>query len=134
MRPPLLAASSLAGQCYAKKGMWSESIAALRPQAETGEPMHLALLGHTLARAGQPEEANRILAELHARRQRIGVGAFEVAIVYAGLGDFDQAFLWLDRSIDDRSLRSLIMQPTFDDLREDPRFERFVRRLGLQKL
>ena len=134
IRPPLLMATALAGQCYAKKGMWIEAIAALRPQAETGEPVHLALLGHTLARAGQRDEANRILADLHARRQRTGVGAFEVAVVYAGLGELDQAFVWLDRSVDDRSLKYQIMEPTFEDLREDPRFERLARRIGLQKL
>jgi TolB-like protein/Tfp pilus assembly protein PilF len=134
IQPPLQATSSIAGQCYAKKEMWPEAIAALRPLADTGEPLHLALLGHTLARAGQREEANRILADLLARRERTGVGAFEVAVVYAGLGDFDQAFSWLDRSVDDRSLKGDIMEPTFEDLRKDPRFERLRRRLGLQNL
>lgn len=134
IRPPLLMVSAVAGQCYAKKGMWLEAIAALRPQAETGEPVHLALLGHTLARAGQRDEATRILEDLHARRQRIGVGAFEVAVVYAGLGDFDQSFVWLHKSVDDRSLKYILMEPTFEDLRKDPRFERLARRIGLQKL
>jgi serine/threonine-protein kinase len=134
IRPPLLAVAVVTGQCYAKKGMLSDAIAALRPQAEAGEPMTLALLGHTLARAGQREEANRILRDLLTRQQRIGVGAFEVAMVHAGLGDLDQAFAWLDRSIDDRSLGHTIMGPTFDDLHEDPRFEDLRARLGLQKL
>lgn len=134
IRPPLLAASAIAGQCYAEKGMWPEAVAALRPHAEIGEPVHLALLGHTLARAGQLDEANRVLTELRARLQRTGVGAFEVAVVYAGLGDFDQAFVWLDRSVDDRSLKPQVMEPTLEDLRRDPRFERFASRLGLQKL
>jgi serine/threonine-protein kinase len=134
IQPPLQMASSIAGQCYAKKEMWPEAIAALRPQADAGDPWHLALLGHTLARAGQREEATRILADLMARRERTGAGAFEVAVVYAGLGDFDQAFGWLDRSVDDRSLKEDIMEPTFEDLRQDPRFERLARRLGLQKL
>ena len=134
IRPPLLAVAFVTGQCFAKKGMWSDAIAALRPQAESGEPMTLALLGHTLARAGQRDQANRILGDLQARQQRIGVGAFQVAVVYAGLGDLDQAFAWLDRSVDDRSLGSIVMGPTFDDLHEDPRFEDLLARLGLQKL
>ena len=134
IQPPLLMASGIGAQCFAKKGMWSEAIATLRPQAETGEPGHLALLGHTLARAGQRDEAIRILADLLARRERTGAGAFEVAVVYAGLGDFDEAFAWLDRSIDDRSLGAWIMEPTLEDLRQDPRFERLAGRLGLQKL
>ncbi|CAN5829936.1 serine/threonine-protein kinase [soil metagenome] len=134
IQPPLQGASAIAGQCYAKKEMWPEAIAALRPLADTGDSMHLALLGHTLARAGQRKEANRILADLIARQERTVVGAFEIAVVYAGLGDFDQAFGWLDRSVDDKSLDNGIMEPTFEDLRQDPRFERLARRLGLQKL
>ena len=134
MQPPLPMASEIAGASYAKKEMWPEAIAALRPRADAGEPAHLALLGHTLARAGQREEANRILADLIARSQRTGSGAFEVAVVHAGLGHFDEAFAWLDESVDDRSLKLSIMQPTFDDLHRDPRFERLRTRLGLQKL
>lgn len=134
VQPPILGYAHIMAQCYGMKQMWPEAIATLRPLADTGEPRHLALLGHTLARAGRREEANRILADLLARRERTGVGAFEVAVVYAGLGDFDQAFSWFDRSVDDRSLKVDIMEPTFEDLRKDPRFERLASRLGLQKL
>jgi tetratricopeptide (TPR) repeat protein len=132
LRPPLRKVAVTAGQCYAKKQMWREAIAALRPQAETGEPVALSYLGHTLARVGQREEADRILQTLLARWERTNVGAFEVAVVHAGLGDFDQAFAWLDKSVDDRSIKVDIMGPTFEDLQSDPRFERLRSRLGLQ--
>ena len=125
---------SVAGLCYAAKRMWPEAIGALRPHAEGGDPLMMAFLGHTLARAGQREEAGRILGELLARRERTGAGAFEIAIVHAGLGAFDEAFLWLDESIDDYSVKVEIMAPTFVDLHRDPRFERFTSRLRLQKL
>ena len=103
----------------------------MRPQAEAGDPLFIAFLGHMLARAGQRDEASRILADLLTRRERTGVGAFQVGVVYAGLGDFDQAFAWLDKSIDDRSISSVIMGPTFEDLHGDPRFERLRSGLGL---
>jgi serine/threonine-protein kinase len=134
VRPPLRRVAVLAAQCYVEKGMWDQAIAALRPQAETGDPLTIAFLGHVLARAGQREEATRVLADLLARQERTGAGAFEVAIVYAGLGELDEAFAWLDRSVDDYSLKVQIMAPTFDALHRDPRFERFSRRLGLQNL
>ena len=114
--------------------MLLEAIAILRPQAEAGDPLTLAFLGHALARAGQREEAYRVLADLLDRQRQNGAGAFEVAIVYAGLEEFDQAFDWLDRSVDDFSLGVTIMDPTFEDLRLDPRFERLSQRLGLQKM
>jgi serine/threonine-protein kinase len=134
VRPPLRRVAVLAAQCYAEKGMWDQAIAALRPQAETGDPLTIAFLGHVLARAGQREEASRVLEDVLARQKRTGVGAFEVAIVYAGLGELDQAFAWLDSSVEDYSLKVQIMSPTFDALHRDPRFERFSRRLGLQNL
>ena len=68
-----------------------------------------------------------------ARRERTGVGAAQIATLYAGLGDFDQAFAWLDKAVDDLSIGYGIMGPTFDDLRSDPRFERLRKRLGLQE-
>jgi serine/threonine protein kinase/tetratricopeptide (TPR) repeat protein len=133
IQPPLQGFAFVAAQCYAKKQMWSEAIAALRPQAEAGEPTFIAFLGYVLAHAGQRDEASRILADLLARREKTGGGAFQVGVVYAGLGDFDQAFAWLDKSVDDRSINDGIMGPTFEDLQGDPRFERLRRRLGLQK-
>lgn len=134
VRPPLRRSAAVTGLCYAEKEMWPEAVAALRSHAEAGDPLMMAFLGHTLARAGQPREAERLLADLLARRGRTGAGAFEIAIVYAGLGDLDRSFAWLDRSIADYSLKVQIMTPAFDDLHDDPRFERFSARLGLQNL
>jgi tetratricopeptide (TPR) repeat protein len=133
IQPPLQGVVFVAAQCYAKKQMWPEAIAALRPLAEAGDPGLIASLGYMLARGGQREEARRILADLLARRERTGVGAARIATLYAGLGDFDQAFAWLDKAVDDLSIGSGIMGPTFDDLRSDPRFERLRKRLGLQE-
>lgn len=132
LRPSLRRIAAVSGLCHAEKRQWRDAIGALRPHA--GDPLIAAFLGHTLARAGHKEEAERILADLLARRQRTGAGAFEVAIVYAGLGELDEAFAWLDRSVEDYSLKVQIMAPTFDALHRDPRFERLSRRLGLQNL
>jgi serine/threonine protein kinase/tetratricopeptide (TPR) repeat protein len=133
LKPPLLGVSFALAQCYAKKQMWDKAIATLRPGAEAGDPLFRALLGHMLARTGQREEARRILAELVARRDRTGVGAFHVAVVHAGFGNLDEAFAWLDKSIDDRSIVSFIMGPTFEELHSDPRFRQLRGRLGLEK-
>jgi serine/threonine-protein kinase len=133
LKPPLLGVSFALAQCYAKKQMWDKAIATLRPGAEAGDPLFRALLGHMLARTGQRVEARRILSELVARRDRSGVGAFHVAVVHAGFGNLDEAFAWLDKSIDDRSIVSFIMGPTFEELHSDPRFRQLRGRLGLEK-
>ena len=57
-----------------------------------------------------------------------------MAVIYAGFREFDKAFEWLDKSIDERSLRYNIMEPAFEELRRDPRFDRLRNRLGIQNL
>jgi TolB-like protein/tetratricopeptide (TPR) repeat protein len=133
MKPPLQAVAFVRAQDYNKLNRVAEAIAALRPQAEAGDPMFQGLLGYMLARSGQRDEANQILADLLARNERTRGGAFQVAMVHAGFGDLDQTFEWLDKSIDDQSISSMIMGPTFEDLRRDPRFEKLRERLGLDK-
>jgi hypothetical protein len=53
-----------------------------------------------------------------------------VAEIYAGLGDFDRTFFWLNRSFDDYSFSHDVMGPLFDELRVDSRFNAVRRRLG----
>jgi hypothetical protein len=110
--------------------MWPEAIAAIQRPNNTGSRAQ-ARLGYLFARAGRTDEARRILGALLDRARRTKDGTFQVAIVYAGLGENDQAFAWLDKSIEDRSFE-------FDDLmldrlRRDPRFDDFRRRLNGQK-
>ena len=133
IRPPLQEVQALAGSIYASQGRWPESIASFRPLEITGYPPVMAHLAHVLARAGEREEANRILTDLLAIPEVAERQGFLIAVVYTGLGDFDQAFAWLDKAIDDKSLDwATLQQPLFEDLRADPRFERIRERGGLQ--
>jgi hypothetical protein len=109
---------------------WPAAVGVLR---QSRENRGRGLLGYALARADQRQEALAIGADLADHWERSKQGAFEVAVVHAGLGDREQSFVWLDRSIDDLSFSPNIMLPLFDDLRADPRFERLRTRLGLQK-
>lgn len=121
------------GEIYVKKNMLTEAIADLRRAAMVSSrpPRANSLLAYALATAGQRDEALRILSELQGRWRAGRIGAFDIAVAYAGLRDYDQAFAWLDRSYDDRSIRPFIMDPIFDDLRADPRFARLRRKLRL---
>jgi tetratricopeptide (TPR) repeat protein len=133
LRPPLNRAGLIAAECYGQKQMWPQAIAEIRRITVNGGPRGQALLGYMLGRAGRPEEARRILAAMLDRSRRTSGGAFDVALVYAGLGDDDQAFIWLDKAVDDRSLGFEWMHTIVNDLRRDPRFEKLGRRAGLQK-
>jgi eukaryotic-like serine/threonine-protein kinase len=133
LKPPLQGVAFAIGQHFARKAMWPEAIAALRSQAEAGDPTFAAMLGYALARAGQHEEAQRTLADLLARETHVGGGAFQVAVVYAGMRDANQTFRWLNKAVDDRSIGSLLMAFPFEELRSDPRFPLLRRRLGFRE-
>ena len=55
-------------------------------------------MGNAYARAGQFGEANRTISRLKDYVQKEGVGTYEIALVYAGLGEKDEAFAWLEKS------------------------------------
>jgi TolB-like protein/DNA-binding SARP family transcriptional activator len=136
LRPPLLRAGSIAAQCYARKKMWPQAIAELQQISANAGTQGQAKLGYLLARAGRTDEARRTLAALLDRSRRINGRAFDVATVYAGLGENDQAFKWLDKALDDRSLDALnvdYMLTTMDGLWPDPRFDALRGRLGLKR-
>jgi hypothetical protein len=55
-----------------------------------------------------------------------------LAIIYAGLDEKDQAFLWLERAYEERSVPyDLKVNPWWDNLRSDPRFTDLLQRMGL---
>jgi eukaryotic-like serine/threonine-protein kinase len=135
LRPRVRRAVAVTALCFAEQRKWPEAIAALRQETETGGLHVRTMLGFVLARSGQRDEAREILAELLARQQRGGNVASDVAVVYAGLGDLDRAFTWLNWAVDEGSLASNtpllreMMGPAFRELRRDPRFERVRSRL-----
>ncbi len=123
----------LIGDIYAEKGMLAESIAAFL-RAGNG-PYTLGHLGNAYARAGQPDAARKIIARLQEQVQENSVGRYEIALVYAGLGDKNEAFLWLNDAFrsHDAGLVYLKVDPCLDPLRSDPRFDDLMRRAGLSK-
>ena len=91
-------------------------------------------LAHLEAAAGNESEARRILAELTEARSTRVVSAWGIAVVHASLGDIDEAFLWLEIAIRERSSGMLLLRahPRLDRIRTDPRYRELVRRVGLE--
>ena len=99
-----------------------------------GDELALAALGHALAAAGKRQQAEDVLAELRKRTQQGGyVSAFDVAVIYTGLGDKNKAFEWLQKAVEERSSFLIYSrwEPRLDPLRSDPRFPILLRRIGL---
>jgi thioredoxin-like negative regulator of GroEL len=87
--------------------------------------------GWALANAGRTADAREVLARLRARPEPAAV-VVSAAWIHAALGDHDAAFDLLDRSLDDlQGFAPFIRLPGLDPLRDDPRLEAFVARLGL---
>lgn len=122
------------GQAYTQKEMYEEAIAALnKAKSIDNSPMVSAFLGYAYARAGKHNEARQALAELQAPASGEHISNYALAVVYAGLGERDQAFAWLQKTYDARDDYALMLkvEPVFDGLRSDPRFRDLLRRMNL---
>ncbi|HTB98143.1 MAG TPA: tetratricopeptide repeat protein [Terracidiphilus sp.] len=122
----------LLGDLYAGKGRYAEAIAEF---AKSGDgPYSLGHLGNAYARAGQVDAAQRTIARLEQDVRKDGIGRYEIALVYAGLGRKQDAFKWLEEaySVHDVGLVYLKADPCLDPLRSDPRFLDLLHRVGLR--
>jgi TolB-like protein/DNA-binding winged helix-turn-helix (wHTH) protein/Tfp pilus assembly protein PilF len=133
--PSFTPAHGTLGHVYAAKGMYREALAEYEKYSALsgGTPGSTALVGYAHARLGQRSQAFRALDQLGAASKQRYVPALSFAIVYVGLGEKEQAFLWLEKAYDERtnSLAYLKVQATWDPLRPDQRFADLVRRVGL---
>jgi eukaryotic-like serine/threonine-protein kinase len=126
---------SFAGAAYREKGMFAESLAEYqRLQRVTGGQL-FAGLAITYARMGKTAEARGILKEFLEFSKRKYVSPDKIALIYASLGEKDEAFVWLDRAYENRSgfLPAFVVTPDYDPLRSDPRFDVLMRKMGLKK-
>jgi TolB-like protein/DNA-binding SARP family transcriptional activator len=134
LRPPLLRARPIAAQAYAQKQMWTEAIAEMSRNLPNAAPIGRAFLGYLFARAGRTKEAHAILASMLDHARQSGRDQVEIAMIYTGLGDKDNAFAWLARL--DSSLlgaRSEWLRMMLADLEPDPRVAGVRQRLLFQK-
>ncbi|MGH9860979.1 MAG: tetratricopeptide repeat protein [Candidatus Acidiferrales bacterium] len=118
------------GTAYIMKKMYPEAIESL--EKAKGTPGVTSAFGYIYGVTGREEKARKQLGALLDAAKRSFVPAFYIALLYAGLGDRDQAFAWLDRAYEERSgyLMEIHLDPMFDPLRSDPRFDALLRRLG----
>jgi serine/threonine-protein kinase len=119
------------GLAYAGKRDLPRSVAALKKGFEMSKArMFLASLGYAQALAGERDKATSAIRELQAEKRYIS--AVNMATVYAGLGDADATFEWLQKAYEARDGRvQQLVWPIFDQFRRDPRYLELKRRIGL---
>lgn len=125
------------GKAYVQNGELERGIAELRRAKELDphNPDVMSALGYAYAVAGDRDAAQRVIEELRQQAQASYVSPYFFAVIYAALGETDQAFTLLDRAYDDRSffLAWLKTEQMVDALRADPRFTELLKKVGLDK-
>jgi serine/threonine-protein kinase len=119
-------------QAYVQKKMYGEAIAEFQKLiASPGDDLETAAaLGYAYARSGRRAEAQKILAEMIELQKSRYVSPLYIATVHAGLDDKDQAMEWLYKAYDGKhpGLVLIKVDPMFDSLRGDGRFQELLRR------
>ena len=136
MDPNFSSAHLWLAQAYEQKRLFDEAIASLefgcRLSGDSSYAMARLAVGQALA--GHGEEAHAILNRLTLLMQeRQYVSPHDVAMIHAALNETDDAFAWMERAMEERSvwLGYLNVEPQWDSLRPDPRFQGLLRRIGL---
>lgn len=134
--PNFAAAHLLLGESYVQAGLDAQGLAEAQSAARLSgdSPLYIAQVGVAYAAAGKRTEALEIVAQLQTLSARRYVSPYGLAQIYGALGDKDSAFKWLQKSYEDRSvwMTYLGVDPVFDDLHTDRRFQELLRRVRLE--
>jgi tetratricopeptide (TPR) repeat protein len=123
------------GLNYEQKGMHEQARAEFEKavKASNEDSNLVALLAAAHARSGNKSAAMAVLAKLQNQLKEKRAHSQDIAIIYAGLGERDRTFQWLERALQEHSSLILYLKtdPFFDSLRSDTRFSDLIRRAGL---
>jgi serine/threonine protein kinase/Tfp pilus assembly protein PilF len=122
-------------KAYGSRGLYSEAMSEAQQAASYSgrAPRYVAGVGDALAAAGKRAEAHSIIDELVRSSKTGHVSPFYIAEVYSTLGERDQAFEGLEKAFQlrDDELVWILIDPSFDNIRPDPRYADLLRRMGL---
>ena len=127
------------GQSFLQQGLFTDALAAFdRGLNVLGKsPFGTAVIAHAKALGGDRAAAEEALQGLlkDVKSGNAYVPAFGVAMVYAGLGNTEEALTWIERAWDERSLWIVYLKvdPVFDSIRGEPRFQHLIDRLKLPR-
>jgi len=123
-----------ASSAYIEKGMFAEAVIEAKKAGELSSAQTASIVfeGIALARMGRKDETRRLLEKLLTASKETSVPATHIALLYNALGENDESFKWLERGIEQRDpkMAFLKVQPRWDNLRADPRFQEIMKRVG----
>jgi Flp pilus assembly protein TadD len=130
--PNFFGTHQMLGWAYVQTGATEQAIAEFKKAIDLGGGSQVETdLAHAYAVSGRVREANVLLHQIIDNAGRRYVSSFDIAVVYVGLGNRDQAFAWLEKAYDERTRPLLGMKanPKLDLLRSDPRFASLMQRM-----
>jgi tetratricopeptide (TPR) repeat protein len=135
--PDFAYAQWILGFVYEQKNMYDEAINHHQKAVECSGEMAtcVASLGHAYAISGKTNEANRVLNQLIELSKNQYISSYDIAIIYVGLGEFDNAIEWLEKAFAQRDgyLGGWInVDPRLNILRTDKRFVGLLKRIGFK--
>ena len=123
------------GRSYQAKKIYPDAIAEYKKALNVAVnwPVALAAIGSVYGESGDKANAQKILDTLNSLLSKKFVTSYGVALVYAGLGETEQAFAWLNKAYEERSnwLVWLKSDPRWAPLKSDKRFKELVNKVGL---
>ena len=125
LNPNFGRAHATLAQCYLAQGKPDAAIEEFRRSGAFPGP-----LGYAYAVGGRTVEARQIVEALEHRYVSTRGGPGDIAMVYIGLREFDRAFEWLSRAVEDGSVWSLKTAVVWDPIRQDPRFDTLLQKVG----
>jgi DNA-binding winged helix-turn-helix (wHTH) protein len=137
LEPEFAPAQHILGLAYEQMAMYDDAITELHNAytCSGGNPPATAALGHAYALAARRSEAQNMLQQLVTSSRQRYVSPYWQSIVYLGLGEQELALDSLEAACDhhDASLVWLNVEPRFDPIRSDPRFQNLLGRVGLKE-
>jgi adenylate cyclase len=118
---------------HAAKGMCKESVEeAIQARTLYGERDRAQALQHGLSAGGCRGALQSEIQDLEEKAKREYVTPVDLAFDYTQLGDKDRAIAWLEKGFDAHAsdMLSLKVEPLYDPLRSDPRFQDLLRRMN----
>jgi tetratricopeptide (TPR) repeat protein len=120
------------GEVFQFKGKLNDAIAEYQKAFDlNNDPFSLAMLGQAYAHKGQMDEARKVLARLREEAKSRYVAPYVLAVVLTALGDKPHALDELERGYDEGGfyISLITVDPLFDSLRGDPRFDALVQKI-----
>lgn len=125
------------GKTFLQKSLIDQGVAMMEKALEIsgGSLLASSYLAYAYGVAGRKDEARKVINELLERSKTQYISPFNIAVAYAGLGDKEATIKWLEKACEERAggLFKINVDPMFDSLRGEERFQELIRRIGFSK-